>query len=149
MPFFQGASSVNASHGTFNDVTGDQTFTDNSNHSATTNSNNTTTTDTSSKVTDSSVHHSMGKITSIQCHDAHLTNFIDQACLSLHRLSLSQPSSSAAPHLLHVRWYSEPTSGYSLNLVLVINDYLPCTYRNLLYVYYLHSPHQIQQSTHS
>lgn len=64
MPFFQGATHVNAAHGTFNDVTGDQTFTDNSNHSTATNSNNTTTVDESSKLTDSSVHHAMGKIPS-------------------------------------------------------------------------------------
>lgn len=63
MPFFQGASNVNVSHGTFNEVTGDQIYTNNSNHSTTSNSNNTTTVDKSSKVTDSSVHHSMGKIT--------------------------------------------------------------------------------------
>ena len=75
MPFFQGASTVDASHGTFNDVRGDQTFTDNSNHSATKDSNNTTTVDKSSKVTDSSVHHSMGKITSIRSHDTHFEQY--------------------------------------------------------------------------
>ena len=77
MPFFQGASKVNASHGTFNDVTGDQTFTDNSDHSAATNSNNTTTVDKSSKVTDSSVHHSMGKILFIQRYDEHFADVVD------------------------------------------------------------------------
>ena len=77
MPFFQGASKVNASHGTFNDVTGDQTFTDNSDHSAATNSNNTTTVDKSSKVTDSSVHHSMGKILFIQRCDEHFADVVD------------------------------------------------------------------------
>lgn len=91
MPFFQGASSVNASHGNFNDVTGDQTFTDNSNHSTSTNSHNTTTTDMSSSVTDSSVHHTMGKSASDERYDAYLTNVVDQA---FRRLHLSQTSSS-------------------------------------------------------
>ncbi|KIJ15488.1 hypothetical protein PAXINDRAFT_168978 [Paxillus involutus ATCC 200175] len=60
MPFFQGASNVNASHGTFNDVTGDQTLNDTSNHSTISNSNNTTSTDNSTSFADSSVHHTMG-----------------------------------------------------------------------------------------
>lgn len=91
MPFFQGATNVNASNGTFNDVAKDQTYTDNSNHSTTSNSNNTTTVDKSSKVTDSSVHHSMGKIACFYCRDAYFTNVIDQGCLFPHH-SLKQSS---------------------------------------------------------
>ncbi|KIK76734.1 hypothetical protein PAXRUDRAFT_413596 [Paxillus rubicundulus Ve08.2h10] len=66
MPFFQGASNVNASHGTFNDVTGDQTLNDTSDHSTISNSNNTTSTDNSTSFADSSVHHTMGMTSSLE-----------------------------------------------------------------------------------